>query len=93
MESAAELQALARVGRDPRQRVRLLAIADIRDGTLVEDAVRATVRGARPCTGGLRAIERAARRRLATARARVGGAGSALSSGPRSGHGSWPVRM
>jgi putative transposase len=42
MESAAELRALARVERDPRKRVRLLAVANVRDGMPVEDAARAT---------------------------------------------------
>jgi hypothetical protein len=32
MEEAAELRALARVERDPRKRVRLLAIATVRAG-------------------------------------------------------------
>ena len=45
MEEAAELRALARVERDPRQRVRLLAIANVRAGMPVEDAARATGMG------------------------------------------------
>jgi hypothetical protein len=32
MEEAAELRALARVERDPRKRVRLLAITNVREG-------------------------------------------------------------
>jgi transposase len=42
MEEAAELRALARVERDPRKRVRLLAIANVRAGMPVGDAARAT---------------------------------------------------
>jgi transposase len=45
MESAAELRALARVERDPRQRIRLLAIANVRDGMPVAAAARATGMG------------------------------------------------
>ena len=45
MESAAELRALARVERDPRKRVRLRAIANVRDGMPVEAAARVTGRG------------------------------------------------
>ncbi len=45
MGSAAELRALARVERDPRKRVRLLAIASVRDGMAVEVAARATGMG------------------------------------------------
>ncbi len=45
MEAAGELRALARVERDPRQRVRLLAIANVREGMPVEDAARATGMG------------------------------------------------
>lgn len=45
MESAAELRALARAERDPRQRVRLLAIANVRDGRPVAEAARATGMG------------------------------------------------
>ncbi len=41
MESAAELRALARVERDPRKRVRLLAIANVQEGMTVEEAARA----------------------------------------------------
>ncbi len=64
MESAAELRALARVERDPRKRVRLLAIANVRDGMPVEDAARVTGMGratlyrwlAREHTGGPAAL-------------------------------------
>jgi hypothetical protein len=42
MEEAAELRALARVERDPRQRVRPRAIADVREGMPVAAAARAT---------------------------------------------------
>ena len=45
MEEAGELRALARVERDPRKRVRLLAIANVREGMPVEDAARATGMG------------------------------------------------
>ncbi len=45
MEAAGELRALARVERDPRQRVRLLAIANVRDGMPVDEAARATGMG------------------------------------------------
>src|SRR5215208_2030146 len=41
MVSATELRALARVERDPRKRVRLLAIANVRDGMAVDGAARA----------------------------------------------------
>ena len=41
MMSAMELRALARVERNPRKRVRLLAIANVRDGMAVEVAARA----------------------------------------------------
>ena len=41
MVSATELRALARVERNPRKRVRLLAIANVRDGMAVEEAARA----------------------------------------------------
>ena len=41
MASARELRALARVERDPRKRVRLLAIANVWDGMAVEGAARA----------------------------------------------------
>jgi hypothetical protein len=41
MVSATELRALARVERNPRKRVRLLAIANVRDGMAVEGAARA----------------------------------------------------
>jgi transposase len=45
MEEAAELRALARVERDPRKRVRLLAIANVREGMPVAAAARATGMG------------------------------------------------
>ena len=45
MEAAAELRALARVERDPRKRVRMLAIANVRDGMPVDEAARATGMG------------------------------------------------
>ena len=45
MEEAAELRALARVERDPRKRVRLLAIANVREGMSVAAAARATGMG------------------------------------------------
>ena len=45
MEEAAELRALARVERDPRRRVRLLAIANVRAGMPVDAAARATGMG------------------------------------------------
>ena len=94
MASAAELRALARVERDPRQRVRLLAIANVRDGMPVDEAARVTGRGrATPYRWLAREHTRAVRRRSVTARARAGGASSAPSSGPRSGPGCWPARM
>ena len=45
MGEAVELRALARVERDPRKRVRLLAIANVREGMSVEAAARATGMG------------------------------------------------
>ena len=45
MEEAGELRALARVERDPRKRVRLLAIANVREWMPVEDAARAAAAG------------------------------------------------
>src|ERR687893_514327 len=45
MEEAAELRALARVERDARKRVRLLAIANVREGMSVAAAARATGMG------------------------------------------------
>jgi transposase len=64
MASAAELRALARVERDPRKRVRLLAIANVRDGMAVAAAARAGGMGratlhrwlARERTGGSAAL-------------------------------------
>ena len=64
MDAAAELRALARVERDPRKRVRLLAIANVRDGMPVDEAARATGMGratlyrwlAREQTGGPAAL-------------------------------------
>jgi len=41
MAGAQEFRALARVERDPRQRVRLLAVANVWDGMTVEGAARA----------------------------------------------------
>ena len=56
MEAAAGLRALARVERDPRKRVRLLAIANVREGMPVEAAARATGMGrATLSTAGSRA--------------------------------------
>jgi transposase len=71
MASAAELRTLARVERDPRKRVRLLAIANVRDGMPVEDAARATGLGRATLYRWL-------------ARERSGGA-AALADRPRSG--------
>jgi transposase len=71
MASAAEFRALARVERDPRKRVRLLAIANVCDGMTVERAARA---------GGM---GRATLYRW-LARERAGGA-AALGDHPRSG--------
>ncbi len=45
MEEAAELRALARVEREPRRRVRLLALANPREGMSVAAAARATGMG------------------------------------------------
>ena len=45
MGAAAELRALARVERDPRKRVRLLAIANVREGMPVAAAARAAGMG------------------------------------------------
>ncbi len=45
MASATEFHALARVERDPRKRVRLLAIANVCDGMTVEQAARASGMG------------------------------------------------
>src|SRR4051812_25834804 len=64
MVSATELRALARVERDPRKRVRLLAIANVRDGMAVDGAARAGGMGratlyrwlARERTGGPAAL-------------------------------------
>jgi transposase len=74
MEEAAELRALARVERDPRKRVRLLAIANVRAGMPIDEAARATGMGratlyrwlAREQTGGPAALSdrpRSGRRR------------------------------
>jgi transposase len=71
MASAREFRALARVERDPRKRVRLLAIANVWDGMTVEGAARA---------GGM---GRATLYRW-LARERAGGA-AALGDRPRSG--------
>jgi len=64
MASATEFRALARVERDPRKRVRLLAIANVCDGMTVEQAARASGMGratlyrwlARERTGGATAL-------------------------------------
>jgi transposase len=64
MASAAEFRALARVERDPRKRVRLLALANVGDGMTVEQAARAGGMGratlyrwlARERTGGAAAL-------------------------------------
>ena len=82
MEEAAELRALARVERDPRKRVRLLAIANVRAGMPVEEAARATGMGratlyrwlAREQTGGPAALgdrPRSGRRRKLDAEQRA----------------------
>ena len=72
MEEAAELRALARVERDPRKRVRLLAIANVREGMSVEDAARATGMGRTTLYRWL-------------ARERDGGGPAALADRPRPG--------
>ena len=83
MEEAAELRALARVERDPRKRVRLLAIANVRDGMPVDEAARATGMGratlyrwlAREQTGGPAALAdrpRSGRRRKLSPAQRAG---------------------
>ncbi len=72
MEEAAELRALARVERDPRQRVRLLAIANVREGMPVGDAARATGMGRATLYRWL-------------ARERTGGGPAALGDRPRPG--------
>ena len=64
MASAAEFRALARVARNPRKRVRLLALANVCDGMTVEDAARTSGMGratlyrwlARERTGGVAAL-------------------------------------
>ena len=82
MVSATELRALARVERDPRKRVRLLAIANVRDGMAVEGAARAGGMGratlyrwlARERTGGPAALgdhPRSGRRRKLDAEQRA----------------------
>jgi transposase len=82
MESAAELRALARVERDPRKRVRLLAIANLRGGMAVAEAARAGGMGratlyrwlARERAGGLAALgdrPRSGRRRKLDAEQRA----------------------
>jgi transposase-like protein len=91
MESAAERRARARVERDPRKRVRLLAIAKVRDGMPVEAAARATGLGratlyrwlARERTGGpLLGAERApALGPAAQAQRRAAGRGQGLGAG------------
>jgi transposase len=72
MEEAAELRALARVERDPRKRVRLLAIANVREGMPVEEAARATGMGRATLYRWL-------------ARERDGGGPAALADRPRPG--------
>ena len=72
MEEAAELRALARVERDPRKRVRLLAIANVRDGMPVDEAARATGMGRTTLYRWL-------------ARERDGGGPAALADRPRPG--------
>jgi hypothetical protein len=76
MEGAAELRALARVERDPRQRVRSLAIAAVREGMPGGDAARATGMGRATPYRGL------ARERDPAARRRPGGAGRPPARGP-----------
>ena len=82
MVSATELRALARVERNPRKRVRLLAIANVRDGMAVEGAARAGGMGratlyrwlARERTGGPAALSdhpRSGRRRKLDAEQRA----------------------
>ena len=82
MVSATELRALARVERDPRKRVRLLAIANVRDGMTVDGAARAGGMGratlyrwlARERTGGPAALgdhPRSGRRRKLDAEQRA----------------------
>src|SRR5215218_11240131 len=82
MVSATELRALARVERHPRKRVRLLAIANVRDGMAVERAARAGGMGratlyrwlARERTGGPAALgdhPRSGRRRKLDAEQRA----------------------
>src|SRR5215218_10235902 len=82
MVSATELRALARVERNPRKRVRLLAIANVRDGMAVEVAARAGGMGratlyrwlARERTGGPAALgdhPRSGRRRKLDAEQRA----------------------
>lgn len=64
MASATEFRALARVERDPRKRVRLLAIANVQDGMTIDDAARTSGMGratlyrwlARERTGGAAAL-------------------------------------
>ena len=82
MVSATQLRALARVERNPRKRVRLLAIANVRDGMAVEGAARAGGMGratlyrwlARERTGGPAALgdhPRSGRRRKLDAEQRA----------------------
>ena len=82
MASAAALRTLARVERDPRKRVRLLAIANVRDGMAVAAAARAGGMGratlhrwlARERTGGPAALgdrPRSGRRRKLDAEQRA----------------------
>ena len=82
MVSATELRALARVEGNPRKRVRLLAIANLRGGMAVEEAARAGGMGratlyrwlARERAGGLAALgdrPRSGRRRKLDAEQRA----------------------
>jgi transposase len=82
MASAAEFRALARVERDPRKRVRLLALANVSEGMTVEQAARAGGMGratlyrwlARERTGGAAALgdrPRSGRRRKLDAEQRA----------------------
>jgi transposase len=82
MASATEFRALARVERDPRKRVRLLAIANVQDGMTIEGAARTSGMGratlyrwlARERTGGAAALgdrSRSGRRRKLDAEQRA----------------------
>ena len=71
MASATEFRALARVERDPRKRVRLLAIANVQDGMTIEDAARTSGMGRATLY-----------RWLARAHGRCGGAARPVALGP-----------